>query len=201
MKNEIVKILDSGLIYPILDSSWVNPIHVVPEKGGMTVLLNDNNELIHSHTVIGWRDSSKYQSLWRIKKTTFTCPYRTFAYRRMPFGLCNANATFQRCMMSIFHDMVEDFMEVFMDEFSVFENLAADHLSRLENPDLGTFTEDEITDEFPDEHLMILKVELNNDEPWLRWQSQAIPLVVDAWRQSKGSYDGLKSLLAIKGQD
>ncbi|GJW61448.1 putative nucleotidyltransferase, ribonuclease H [Tanacetum coccineum] len=46
------------------------------------------------------------------------------------------------------------------------ENLAADHLSRLENPDLGTFTEEEITDEFPDEHLMILKVELNSDEPW-----------------------------------
>ncbi|GJT45584.1 reverse transcriptase domain-containing protein [Tanacetum coccineum] len=46
------------------------------------------------------------------------------------------------------------------------ENLAAYHLSRLENPDLGTFTEEEISDEFPDEHLMILKVELNNDEPW-----------------------------------
>ncbi|GJV16089.1 hypothetical protein Tco_1361412 [Tanacetum coccineum] len=143
-------------------------------------------------------------------------------------------------MTAIFHDMVEDFMEVFMDDFSVFgnsfdcclanldkmlarceetnlvlnwekchfmvkegivlghkisgagievdrakidviaklpyptnvkgvrraENLAADHLSRLENPDLGTFTEEEITDEFPDEHLMILKEELNNDESW-----------------------------------
>ncbi|GKB59172.1 DNA-directed DNA polymerase, partial [Tanacetum coccineum] len=46
------------------------------------------------------------------------------------------------------------------------ENLAADHLSRLENPDLGTFTEEEITDEFPNEHLMILKAEFNNDEPW-----------------------------------
>ncbi|GKC19589.1 reverse transcriptase domain-containing protein, partial [Tanacetum coccineum] len=46
-------------------------------------------------------------------------------------------------------------------------NLAADHLSRLENPDLGTFTEEEITDEFLDKHLMILKVELDNDEPCL----------------------------------
>ncbi|GJT09171.1 reverse transcriptase domain-containing protein [Tanacetum coccineum] len=45
------------------------------------------------------------------------------------------------------------------------ENLAADHLSRLKNPDLGTFTEEEIADEFPDEHLMVLKNELNNDEP------------------------------------
>ncbi|GJV62984.1 reverse transcriptase domain-containing protein [Tanacetum coccineum] len=54
------------------------------------------------------------------EKTTFTCPYGTFAYRRTPFGLCNAPATFQRCMTAIFHDMVEDFMEVFMDNFSVF---------------------------------------------------------------------------------
>ncbi|GKA21160.1 reverse transcriptase domain-containing protein [Tanacetum coccineum] len=46
------------------------------------------------------------------------------------------------------------------------ENLVADHLSRLENPDLGTFTEEEIADKFPDEHLMILKTKLNEDEPW-----------------------------------
>ncbi|CAA7048687.1 unnamed protein product [Microthlaspi erraticum] len=54
------------------------------------------------------------------EKTTFTCPYGTFAYRRMPFGLCNAPATFQRCMMSIFTDYIEDIMEVFMDDFSVY---------------------------------------------------------------------------------
>ncbi|BBH09121.1 transposable element gene [Prunus dulcis] len=45
------------------------------------------------------------------EKTTFTCPFGTFAYRRMPFGLCNAPATFQRCMMSIFSDMVEEIIE------------------------------------------------------------------------------------------
>ncbi|GJR18874.1 reverse transcriptase domain-containing protein [Tanacetum coccineum] len=56
------------------------------------------------------------------ENTTFTCPYGTFAYRRMLFGLCNAPANFQRCMTAIFHDMVEDFMEVFMDNFSVFGN-------------------------------------------------------------------------------
>ncbi|GKA38390.1 reverse transcriptase domain-containing protein [Tanacetum coccineum] len=54
------------------------------------------------------------------EKTTFTCPYGTFAYRRMPFGLCNAPGTFQRCMMAIFHYMIEETMEVFMDDFSVF---------------------------------------------------------------------------------
>ncbi|KAD4180250.1 hypothetical protein E3N88_28841 [Mikania micrantha] len=54
------------------------------------------------------------------EKTTFTCPYGTFAYRRMPFGLCNAPATFQRCMVAIFQNMIETSMEVFMDYFSVF---------------------------------------------------------------------------------
>ena len=54
------------------------------------------------------------------EKTTFTCPYGTFAFRRMPFGLCNAPATFQRCMMAIFSDMIEKYIEVFMDDFSVF---------------------------------------------------------------------------------
>ena len=53
-------------------------------------------------------------------KTTFTCPYGIYAYRRMFFGLCNASASFQRCMMSIFSDMIEEIMEVFMDDFSVY---------------------------------------------------------------------------------
>ncbi|MCQ7416404.1 reverse transcriptase family protein, partial [Salmonella enterica] len=54
------------------------------------------------------------------EKTTFTCPYGTFAFRRMPFGLCNAPTTFQRCMLAIFSDMIESTVEVFMDDFSVF---------------------------------------------------------------------------------
>ncbi|KAI5343406.1 hypothetical protein L3X38_011282 [Prunus dulcis] len=54
------------------------------------------------------------------EKTTFTCPFGPFAYRRMPFGLCNAPATFQRCMLAIFSDLIERFIKVFMDDFSVF---------------------------------------------------------------------------------
>lgn len=54
------------------------------------------------------------------EKTAFTCPFGVFAYRKMPFGLCNAPATFQRCMLAIFSDLVEKCIEVFMDDFSVF---------------------------------------------------------------------------------
>ncbi|GJW68498.1 putative nucleotidyltransferase, ribonuclease H [Tanacetum coccineum] len=165
VKNKIVRLLDSGLIYLISDSPWVSPIHVVLKKGGMIVVLNDNNELILSRTVTGWRVCIDYRKLndatrkdhfplpfidqmferlsgneyycfldgfsrfFQIpiapedqEKTTFTCPYGTFVYRRMPFGLCNVPTTFQRCMTAIFHDIVEDFMEVFMDDFSVFGN-------------------------------------------------------------------------------
>ena len=54
------------------------------------------------------------------EKTTFTCPIGTFAFERMPFGLCNAPATFQRCMNALFSDLLGDCLEIFMDDFSLF---------------------------------------------------------------------------------
>ncbi|GKA34306.1 reverse transcriptase domain-containing protein, partial [Tanacetum coccineum] len=162
--KEVKKLLDVGLIYPILDSPWVSPVHYVPKKGGMTVVTNDENELVPTRLVTGWRVCIDYrklneatrkdhfplpfmdQMLERLagneyycfldgfsgyfqipidpkdqEKTTFTCPYGTFAYRRMPFGLCNTPGTFQRCMMAIFHH-----------DFSVFGNSFSTCLSNLE---------------------------------------------------------------------
>ena len=66
------------------------------------------------------------------KKTIFTCPYGTFAFRMMPFGLCNAPATFQRCIMSMFSDLVEEAMEIFMDDFSVYGSSFKHYLKNLE---------------------------------------------------------------------
>nr|GEX68069.1 reverse transcriptase domain-containing protein [Tanacetum cinerariifolium] len=175
IKQEVIKLLDAGLVYLISDSPWVSPVHCVPKKGGFTVVENKDNELILTRLVTGWRVCIDYhklneathkdhfplpfmdQMLERLagnqyccfldsfssyfqisidprdqEKTTFTCQYEMFAYRRMPFGLCNAPGTFQRCLMAIFHDMIEKTMEVFMDDFSVFKNSFQSCLSYLE---------------------------------------------------------------------
>ena len=66
------------------------------------------------------------------KKTNFIYPYGTFAYRRMSFALCNATTTFQRCMMSMFSDLVEEAMEIFMDDFSVYGSSFENCLKILE---------------------------------------------------------------------
>nr|GFA86368.1 reverse transcriptase domain-containing protein [Tanacetum cinerariifolium] len=63
IKKEVEKLLDAGLIYPISDSPWVSPIHCVPKKGGMTVIKNDENELIPTRLVTGWRVCIDYKKL------------------------------------------------------------------------------------------------------------------------------------------
>jgi hypothetical protein len=65
-------------------------------------------------------------------KTTFTCPYGTFSYRRMPFGLCNALASFQCCMMAVFSEFIEEIVEVLMDDFSVYGKMFMDCLANLD---------------------------------------------------------------------
>nr|GEX25626.1 reverse transcriptase domain-containing protein [Tanacetum cinerariifolium] len=175
IKKEVEKLLDARLIYPISDNPWVSPVHCVPKKEEMTVVSNDENELVPTRLITGWRVCTDYQKLNKAtrkdhfplpfmdqmlerlarneyycflddfpgyfqipidpkyqEKTTFTCPYGTFAYKHMPFGLGNAPGTFQRCMMAIFHDMIEQTMEVFMDDFSVFGDSFLTCLTNLE---------------------------------------------------------------------
>nr|GEZ06327.1 reverse transcriptase domain-containing protein [Tanacetum cinerariifolium] len=93
IKKEVLKHLDSGLIYPISYSPWVSPYIAYQKKGGFTVVENEENELILTRLVMGWRVCIDYRKLNEAidqEKTIFTCPYGTLAYRRMPFGLSNA---------------------------------------------------------------------------------------------------------------
>ena len=174
VKKEVLKLLDVGVIYPIADSKWVSPTQVVPKKSGVTVVANENNELIPTCVTSGWRVCIDYrklntdtrkdhfplpfvdQMLERVaghefycflhgysgynqieialedqEKTTFTCPFGTFAFRKMPFGLCNAPGTFQRCIMGIFSDMIEIILEIFMDDFLVFGDSYEGYLENL----------------------------------------------------------------------
>ncbi|GKF84741.1 hypothetical protein Tco_0249639, partial [Tanacetum coccineum] len=63
IKKEVEKLLDAGLIYPISDNPWVSPVHCVPKKGGMTVIANEENELVPTKLVTGWRVCIDYQKL------------------------------------------------------------------------------------------------------------------------------------------
>ncbi|RDY00241.1 Retrovirus-related Pol polyprotein from transposon 17.6, partial [Mucuna pruriens] len=165
VKKGVTKLLAVGIIYPISDSQWVSHVQVVPKKSGMTVMKNQQDELVPIRIQNSWRVCIDYrrlnqetrknhfplpfidQVLEKLSgkshycfldgfsrymqihiapedqhKTTFTCPFGTFAYTRMPFGLCNALSTFQRCMISIFSDLLQNCMEVFMDDFTVYAN-------------------------------------------------------------------------------
>ncbi|GJZ22517.1 reverse transcriptase domain-containing protein [Tanacetum coccineum] len=269
VKKEVIKLFDAGLIYPISDSPWVSPVQVVPKKGGMTIML----ERLAGHEYYCFLDG--FSGYFQItiapedhEKTTFTCPYGTFAYKRMPFGLCNAPTTFQRCMTAIFHEIIEDSMEalimikpdwslsfevmcdasdyavgavlavvfafdkfrqylvlsktiVFTDhsalgylftkqdtkpqlirwilllqEFDIkirdkkgAKNLAADHLFRLENPDLGKLTKAEIRDLFPEERLMTISDK--NNEPWCVAGDEATQILRQCHSGQSGGHHGI----------
>nr|GEX43218.1 reverse transcriptase domain-containing protein [Tanacetum cinerariifolium] len=138
IKKEVKKLLDAGLIYPISDSPWVSPLNEATRKDHFPLPFMDQMlKRLAGNEYYCFLDG--FSGYFQIpidphdqEKTTFTCPCGTFAYRRMPFGLCNAPGTFQRCMLAIFHDMVEKTMEVFMDDFSVFGNSFENCLSRLD---------------------------------------------------------------------
>nr|GFB02132.1 reverse transcriptase domain-containing protein [Tanacetum cinerariifolium] len=151
IKKEVEKLLDAGLIYPISDSPWVSPIHCVPKKGGMTVIKKDENELIPTRLVTGWRVCIDYRKLNEAtRKYHFPLPFmdqmlerlagndyycfldRFSGYFQIPIDPKDQEKITFTSLYDI-HDMIESTMEVFIDDFSVFENSFSTCLTNLEN--------------------------------------------------------------------
>nr|GEV49943.1 reverse transcriptase domain-containing protein [Tanacetum cinerariifolium] len=127
IKKEVEKLLDAGLIYPISDSPWVSPVHCVPKKGGFTVVENEENELIPTRLVIGWRDAKARLLRW------------VLLLQKLNFDVLDTKGA---------------------------ENLAADHLSRLEKPYENVFDPKEINETFPLETLSTVTFRGDFSAPW-----------------------------------
>nr|GEY14043.1 reverse transcriptase domain-containing protein [Tanacetum cinerariifolium] len=199
------------------NNPWVSPVHCMPKKGGFTIVENEENELIPTRLVSGWRVCIDYRKLNdATRKYHFPLPFMDQILERLAGNeyYCFLDG-FSRCMLAIFHDMVEKTMEVFMDDFSVIgnsfenclshldkmlqsislpkkdaearllrwvlllqefdfkvldtkgaENLAADHLSRLENPYENVLDPKEINETFPLETLSMVNFRGDSSAPW-----------------------------------
>jgi hypothetical protein len=157
LKEELQKLHNAGFIYPISDSEWVSPLVIVPKKNRKWRVCVDyralNKATQKDHFLLPFIDQvldslsgKKFFSFLdgfsgynQIKiapqdqdKTTFTSPWGTFSYRVLPFGLCNAPTTFQRVVIGIFSDMINDSMKIFMDDFTPYGVSFEEALQNLE---------------------------------------------------------------------
>ncbi|GJW31358.1 reverse transcriptase domain-containing protein [Tanacetum coccineum] len=214
-----IKLLDAGLIYPISDSPWFSPVHCVPKKGGMTVIENEDNELIPTRLVMGWHVCIDYRKLNDVtRKDNFLLPFMDqmlerlggneyycfldgFSFFQDSFSslLSHLNKMLKRCEDTNLvlnwekcHFMIKEGIvlghkiskfEIEVDKAKVdviaklphptsvkgirrAENLAADHLSRLENPHQDVLENKEITETFPLETLGMVTFRGDSSTPW-----------------------------------
>nr|GEX98098.1 reverse transcriptase domain-containing protein [Tanacetum cinerariifolium] len=201
IKQEVLKLLDSGMIYSIFDSPWVSLIHCVPKKGGITVVANEENELIPTRLVTGWRVCIDYRKLneatrkdhflllfmdqiegivllgHKISKSglevdrTKVDVIAKLPHPTMVKGVRSflGHADFYRRIIQDFSKIARPMTRlleketpfVFSKDWS--ENLAADHLSRLENPHKDVSENKDINEKFSLETLGVISSE---STPW-----------------------------------
>nr|GFB39777.1 reverse transcriptase domain-containing protein [Tanacetum cinerariifolium] len=173
-----------GLIYPISDSPWVSPVHCVPKKGGFTVVTNEENELIPTRLVTGWRVCIDYRKLNEAtRKDHFTLPFMDQMLERLAGneyycfldGFSGSYLIMNKCIVNTDHSALKYLFAkkdakarllrwvLLLQEFDFdvidtkgHENLAADHLSRLENPYENVLDPKEINEIFPLETLSMV---------------------------------------------
>nr|GEV54841.1 hypothetical protein [Tanacetum cinerariifolium] len=143
IKKEVLELTDAGLIYPISDSPWVSLVHCVSKKGDFTVVENEKNELIMTRLVTGWRVCIDYRKL-------------NEATRKDHFSLPFMDQMLERLAGNDYYCFLDGFSGnswILKTCAKGAENLAADHLSRLENPHQSDLEKKEITETFPLETL------------------------------------------------
>ncbi|GJR04722.1 reverse transcriptase domain-containing protein, partial [Tanacetum coccineum] len=162
VKKEIVKLLDTDIIYPTADSPWVNPIYCVLKKGGIAVVTNENDELVPTRTVTGWRLLEKdtpfefddeCQKAFELLKVKLICaPVIISSNSSLPFELmCDASDFALRAVLEF---------DIEIKVIKGTKNVTADHLSRIENEEISD--DNEVDDNFPRETLMEINTK---DEP------------------------------------
>nr|GEW74966.1 reverse transcriptase domain-containing protein [Tanacetum cinerariifolium] len=179
IKNEVLKLLDAGLIYPISDSPWVSPVHCVPKKGGFTVLENEKNELIPTCLVAGRRVCIDFRKLNKAtRKDHFPLPFMDQMLERLAGNqyYCFLDGfSGEKGNVSRGKDSKARLLRwvLLLQEFTFkviypkgAENLAADHLSRLENPHQNVLDPKEINESFPLETLNLVSTRGNSSTSW-----------------------------------
>nr|GEV81584.1 reverse transcriptase domain-containing protein [Tanacetum cinerariifolium] len=178
IKKEVIKLLDAEIIYPISDSTWVSPIHYVPKKGGITVVENENNELIPTcdftiGAVLGQRKTEHFQPIHYASKTMTEAQihYTTTEKDKLAivyaFEKFRPNLVLFKSIVYTDHSALKYLLSkqdakprlirwvLLLQEFDIIirdkketENHAADHLSRLENPHKDVFENKDINENF-----------------------------------------------------
>ncbi|GKB34337.1 hypothetical protein Tco_0879279 [Tanacetum coccineum] len=160
VKKEIMKLLDIGIIYPIGDSHWVSPIHYVPKKGGITVVTNKNDEHVPTRTITGWRVYIDYRKLNEAtaKIIYFQIPIDLMIKKKQHSHVLSEHTLIGECLSG--YAMPQLHFKEIKDRKGA-ENVAADHLSRIENDESSD--DSDVDDNFPREILMEINTK---DEPW-----------------------------------
>nr|GFC22334.1 retrovirus-related Pol polyprotein from transposon 17.6 [Tanacetum cinerariifolium] len=138
IEKDVENLLDAGLIYPISDSPWVSPIHCVLKKGGMTVIKNDEKELVPTCLVTGWRVCIDYRKLNEAtRKDHFPLPFMDQMLERLAgneyYCFLNGFSRYFKIPIDPKDQEKTTTMEVFMDDFSMFGNSFSTCLTNLEN--------------------------------------------------------------------
>nr|GEU90885.1 reverse transcriptase domain-containing protein [Tanacetum cinerariifolium] len=165
IKKEVIKLLDAELTYPISDSPWVNHVHCVPKKGGMTVVENEDNELIPT------RDSfssclSHLDKMLKMCEDTYLVLNWEKCYFMVKEGIVPGHKI-SKSEIEVERAKVDVIAKLPHSTFVIgAENLAADHLSRLENHHQDELEKKEITETFPLETLGRIAFRGDSSTPW-----------------------------------